>query len=193
MDNVSERKRLIRKEMLSLRRALSMENYIKTNNDIQTLFNSMAFNRRALNYMSYVNIGKEVNTRNIIERLLLDGKNVSVPVCIPETTRLKASQIYDFSDLESSQFGLLEPKSGLIREVNPKDIEIVLVPGLAFDRKGNRLGYGKGYYDGFLIELTSGALKIGLSYSFQIIEEVPVDDFDIPLDIIVTEKEVIQV
>ena len=193
MDNISERKRLIRKEMLIMRNGLTKEDYLINNRNIHALFSSLKFDHCPQHYMSYVNIGKEVNTRNIIERLLLDEKKVSVPICVTETTELIASQIYDMAELTSSQFGLLEPKADFIRKLNPKEIEVVLVPGLAFDRRGNRLGYGKGYYDGFLIKLSPNALKIGLAYNFQLMDEVPIDNHDIPLDIIITEKEIIVV
>ncbi|HHZ12396.1 MAG: 5-formyltetrahydrofolate cyclo-ligase [Caldicoprobacterales bacterium] len=193
MDNIRERKKLIRKEMLALRNELTREEYLINNRNIRALFSTITYGYTPQNFMSYVNIGKEVNTRNIIECLLLDGKKVSVPICVTETTRLIASQIYDLAELAPSHFGLLEPIAEFVRQVDPKEIEVVLVPGLAFDRRGNRLGYGKGYYDRFLIKLSPRALKIGLAYSFQIIDEVPIDDFDIPLDIIVTEREIIVV
>lgn len=191
MNPINEEKKTLRKEMLDLRNGLTKDEYLNKNKSIEKLFNSLEFRGVSQNFMSYVNMGKEVSTREIIKSLLGESKVVSVPLCVTKTTELVASQIHSLGDLEPSNFGLLEPKPELVRPVQPGDIDVVLIPGLAFDRMGNRLGYGKGYYDRFLTKLSSKALKVGLAYSFQIIERVPVDHLDVPLDMLITEEEII--
>ncbi|NLI60335.1 MAG: 5-formyltetrahydrofolate cyclo-ligase [Clostridiales bacterium] len=191
MTHINNKKDKIRSKMKRLRNELTMDEVLDKSSSIQNLFNLFRSEHSIENYMSYVSIGNEVRTVGIIEKLLEEGKNVSVPLCIPERTGLVASRIYHLDELEPSYFGLLEPKKEFIRPVEPQAIEMILIPGLAFDRKGNRLGLGKGYYDRFLTRLSANVLKIGLAYRFQIIEEVPIGSWDVPLDIIITDKEII--
>ncbi|MFY9177597.1 MAG: 5-formyltetrahydrofolate cyclo-ligase [Caldicoprobacterales bacterium] len=191
MENIIKEKAKLRVKMKESRNQLTDQDVLDKSKRIQNLLNSILAKSCYNNYMSYVSIKNEVRTIEIIDNLLKNGNNVSVPVCITETTKLIASQIFHIDELVPTHFGLLEPKSDSIRPVEPECLDLVLVPGLAFDRKGNRLGYGKGYYDGFLTKVSSNTLKIGLAYSFQIINEVPVDSSDVPLDIIVTDKEII--
>ena len=191
MKDIIKEKRKLRTEMQELRNKLTEEEILDRSKKIKDQLNSLLNNSSYKNYMSYVSVRSEVRTIEIIKQLLKDEKNVSVPVCVPETTELIASQIFHMNELVPSHFGLLEPKSDLIRPIEPETLEIVLVPGLAFDRKGNRLGYGKGYYDGFLKTVSANTLKIGLAYNFQLIEEVPVDSLDVPLDMIITENEIV--
>ena len=191
MTHINNKKDKIRSKMKRLRNELTMDEVLDKSSSIQNLFNLFRSEHSIENYMSYVSIGNEVRTVGIIEKLLEEGKNVSVPLCIPETTGLVASRIYHLDELEPTYFGLLEPKKEFIRPVEPQAIEMILIPGLAFDRKGNRLGLGKGYYDRFLTRLSANVLKIGLAYRFQIIEEVPIGSWDVPLDIIITDKEII--
>ena len=182
---------MLRKDIQGLRNKLTEKEILVKGTKVHGLLNSLLSSSLAENYMCYVSIRSEVRTVEVIKQLIEENKNISVPVCIPETTQLFASQIFRMEELAPSQFGLLEPKSDFMRPIEPEKLEIVLVPGLAFDRKGNRLGYGKGYYDGFLTKVSPRTLKIGLAYSFQIVEKVPIDSLDIPLDIIITEKEII--
>ena len=149
IDIIKEKKQL-RIEMQELRNRITEEEILDKSNKVKSQLNFLLNNNSYKNYMSYVSVRSEVRTIDIIKQLLKDEKNVSVPVCVPETTKLIASQIFHVSELVPSHFGLLEPKSDLLRPIEPQNLEIVLVPGLAFDRKGNRLGYGKGYYDDFL-------------------------------------------
>ena len=83
-------------------------------------------------------------------------------------------------------YGILEPKEEYVREIDKEKIELVIVPGLAFDQAGRRLGRGKGYYDRFLFSLPSKTPKIGLAFSFQIVEQVPCDPHDFPLTSVIS-------
>jgi 5-formyltetrahydrofolate cyclo-ligase len=98
---------------------------------------------------------------------------------------MKAVEIKGLDDLKESSFGVLEPESTL-NAVNPKDIDLVLVPGLAFDKRGGRLGYGAGYYDSFLKEVKAEASKVAVAYSYQIIEKVPLEEHDVLIENILT-------
>ena len=130
----------------------------------------------------YNSMGSEVNTKEIIMYSLLKQKVVLLPKIEGEDmlfVRVNANTKYALS-----KFGILEPTEGEI--YNPDKIDLFIVPGLAFDINGNRLGYGGGYYDRYLRELR--AVKIGLAYEEQLVNSIPTEEKDIPLNIIQTEE-----
>jgi len=110
------------------------------------------------------------------------GKRVCVPVILKEERHLIAGEIKDRrEDLESQHFGIYQPKSGRVKEVPLEDIDLVVVPGIAFDKKNMRLGRGHGYYDRFLSGLPKPTKAIGLAFDFQVVENLPQDSHDIPV------------
>lgn len=145
-----------------------------------------AFQRAGIVH-TYVSLRHEVETHELIRQLLHLQKFVVVPKVEPNG-ELQQYFIKDFSDLQTGAYGILEPASDAHR-ASVAQFGLVVVPGLAFDRRGNRLGAGKGYYDRFLAQVQ--APKIALAFAFQIFEEVPVEPHDQRVDLIVTEKEVI--
>lgn len=92
-------------------------------------------------------------------------------------------------DMEKGAYGILEPKT--VRKADENNIDVILVPGLAFDRNGGRMGFGKGYYDRLLE--SSKAVKIGLCYDFQILEKIPTESHDVPMNFVITEKEILEI
>jgi 5-formyltetrahydrofolate cyclo-ligase len=88
-------------------------------------------------------------------------------------------------------FGILEPRKESARIFNPEEIDLVIVPGVAFDEHRNRIGFGAGFYDRFLESVRPSCAKIGIAFEFQIYDEVPVEEHDIPLDLVITEKRTI--
>ncbi|MBC7344676.1 MAG: 5-formyltetrahydrofolate cyclo-ligase [Clostridia bacterium] len=143
--------------------------------------------------MAYVSFRQEVDTSFIITRALAGGKKVVVPVTDRRAKDLVPSEIYDYpSELAPGTFGIMEPRPEVRRPVDPAEIDLVLVPGIAFDRRGNRLGYGGGFYDRFLRKLRPGVAKAALAYSFQVVEKIDAEPHDLPLDLIITELEVIR-
>ncbi|MEJ7556308.1 MAG: 5-formyltetrahydrofolate cyclo-ligase, partial [Aquificaceae bacterium] len=97
-------------------------------------------------------------------------------------------RLEDTTSLSPGAFCILEPSKG--KEVRPEEVELSLIPGIAFDKAGYRIGYGKGYYDRLFERL--GGLKVGVCYEFQVLEEVPRDDWDMPVDLVVTEEKIYQ-
>lgn len=140
--------------------------------------------------LAYAAKEPEVETLVLINRLLASGKTVAVPIIEKETRTLRLSKISAVRDLEPSTFNVPEPLSKEM-PVSSKEMECVLIPLLGFDRKGNRIGYGAGYYDRFLAE-NPHLKKIGLAYACQEVTEVPTEENDVTLDMIITEKGVIQ-
>ena len=145
------------------------------------LFNEEAF-REAKVVMFYVSLKDEVNTMSMIDEAISIGKRVCVPVIIKEDKRLIAGEIKNrTADLERQHFGIYQPKAGHVKEVPLEDIDLIIVPGVAFDKKNVRLGRGHGYYDRFLCALPNKTRTVGLAFDFQVVEHLPQDSHDIPV------------
>ena len=114
------------------------------------LFNEEVF-KKAKVVMFYVSLKDEVSTMSMIDEAIGIGKRVCVPVIIKEEKRLIAGEIKDrIADLERQHFGIYQPIAGHVKEVPLENIDLIVVPGIAFDKKNVRLGRGHGYYDRFL-------------------------------------------
>lgn len=136
--------------------------------------------------MVYVSKPLEVNTHTLINDLLRLRRNVVVPIIEKETRSLRLSYLTDPAHLVESTFRVPEPIGNEL-PARAEDLRAVIVPVLAFDANGHRLGYGAGYYDRFLAK-NPHILKIGLAFSCQQFPAVPHDDNDVRMDIIITEK-----
>jgi 5-formyltetrahydrofolate cyclo-ligase len=141
--------------------------------------------------MVYVSKPGEVDTRGLITGLLARGTEVVVPIIEQETRTLRLSYLRDPEVLRPSTFSVPEP-IGCEIPVRPSTIDLVVVPMIAFDRRGFRLGYGAGYYDRFL-SAHPRMTKIGVAFSCLEVEAVPADENDVPMDIIVTEEGVFDI
>lgn len=135
--------------------------------------------------MLYVSTNKEVDTREIIQKALQEGKQVIVPLTRKKKRRIVPCLLKSWGDLAPGNYGILEPQKA--QSFPLADIELVIVPGVAFDREGRRLGRGKGYYDRFLAHLSPTIPRIGLAFQTQMVEKVPIQGSDIPVDVIITE------
>lgn len=146
---------------------------------------------------SYVSMGYELDTTALIDRAIWAGKRVTVPVISDEGKKLGSFLISEIRDrlkeLEIGPFGIDQPKPQFVRPVEPALLEIALVPGVAFDRNGHRLGHGKGYFDRFLSQLSPNCLKVGMGFDFQVILELPHESHDVSMDVIVTNREIVRV
>ena len=145
------------------------------------LFNEEEF-KKARVVMFYVSLKDEVETLAMIDEAVKTGKRVCVPVILKEEKRLIAGEIKNRSeDLESQHFGIYQPKSGHVNEVPLENIDLIIVPGVAFDKNNVRLGRGHGYYDKFLCGIPSSTKTIGLAFDFQVVENLPKDSHDVPV------------
>ena len=130
----------------------------------------------------YYSIGSEVQTRPIIEEILSQKKQVSLPKITDDTIVFRV--VKDFTKLEKGSFGVMEPKDDWPEE---KSFDVIIIPAVGLANNGVRLGYGHGYYDKFLAD--KSVTKIALTYSKQIIKSIPYSDHDIKMDWIISENE----
>lgn len=137
----------------------------------------------------YVSSPIEVDTRQIIENAFERSKRVAVPRCIPGECEMEFYYITSFADLESGSYGIFEPIKSRCKLVEDYESGLCVVPALAFDENGYRLGFGKGYYDRFLSHF--GGNSVGLCYESCICTELPKNCFDRHTDIVISEKRVI--
>jgi len=144
------------------------------------------------NIMFYVATRNEVQTENMIKKSLSMGKNIFIPIMINNCNNLISSLLIDFdNELEKNNQGILEPKEEFKRIFSPEKLDLIIVPGVAFDCKGNRIGRGKGYYDRFLKKVKPSAAKIALAYEVQIVEKIPIGINDVSIHKVITENRVI--
>ena len=184
-------KKIIRKEILNKRKSQSKEEISLKSARILELLKTFEPYQKAQMVMVYLDFRQEVETREIIKDLWNWGKKVVVPVTILAEKKLLPVIIRDFSDLTEGTYGILEPKEEGRIEIDPEKIDLVLVPGVAFDLKGNRLGYGAGFYDRFLPKLRPGVKKVALAFELQLLPEIAAGPYDIPMDYIITEDRII--
>lgn len=133
----------------------------------------------------------EVDTYQIIRACWQLGKQVSVPKCIPETRQMLFRKLEQFNQLESVYSNLFEPIMEKTEQTDPEDIDLLLVPGLAFSKNGYRLGFGGGYYDRFLQSYDGET--ISLAFSMQLQEEIPLQKHDIAVQKIITNEGIIHI
>jgi len=140
--------------------------------------------------MFYVDVREEVRTRQALPAALAGGKHIVIPYC--KDGELELFLLESIDELELGMYRILEPRNEL-REVSekhllPKDLDLVMVPGVAFDRNGGRTGHGKGYYDKLLQHARPDAPLIALSFECQLFDEIPAESHDIYMDKVVTES-----
>ncbi|MCT8139730.1 5-formyltetrahydrofolate cyclo-ligase [Anaerobacillus sp. CMMVII] len=127
-----------------------------------------------------ISTGREVDTLAIIEEAWQTNKRVVVPKCYPQKRELKFYQINSFTEVEDSFYSLKEPIISITKLVQKEDIDLVVVPGIIYDQRGYRIGYGGGYYDRFLSDYPNKT--ISLAFEMQIVEEVPAEEHDIAVE-----------
>lgn len=192
--NTNLLKNNIRKQILAKRASLNPD-FIHSYevSALERLLQCNAFHS-AKQIMLYMDFRNEAPTKLLIEASLEAGKKLVLPYTdtnfhiipfeIPNLGLSRQGSLIPCLQhyLKQSPMGILEPNTMLCPEANPLEIDLILVPGVAFDTQGNRLGYGKGCYDEFLPKLRPDALKLGLAYDFQILEYLPHEPRDWKVD-----------
>ncbi|HIE43317.1 MAG TPA: 5-formyltetrahydrofolate cyclo-ligase [Candidatus Omnitrophica bacterium] len=191
MNGERKKKQLLRKRIKELKEKFTLSSLQKKSKKIESILLSLPEYKNSSFPFVYVSMDREVHTHGIIKRMFIDEKKVAVPLVLESQNIMLACKINNFIDLEPGPWGILQPRKEKIQNVHLESIDLVIVPGVAFDKNGNRLGRGRGFYDRFLNLTSPRVPKIALAFSFQIVEKVPTTEGDIPVDMIVIENEVI--
>lgn len=187
MYEIRKRKNEIREKYRALRRALDPGLKVEFDAKICEAFISSATYRYAAVLLLYAPKSEEVDVMPIARKALADGKKVAFPRCITGTHDMNFHFVEDLDRLEPGAYGLFEPPASFeIYDRASTPPAACVVPALVYDKRGYRLGYGKGYYDRYLGSFTGS--KVGLVYSSFIVDEVPRGRFDLSVDFIVTER-----
>ena len=138
--------------------------------------------RSAQGVLFYCPLKREVQIQKLMAKALRNGKTVCVPVCGTKRSTMKAAVVQSGRALRRGPYGILQPKPSKALAVKAGILDMLFIPGLGFDLKGNRLGRGKGYYDKFLTRSSGKAIKVGLAFNEQIVGKIPVGPRDVAMD-----------
>jgi len=195
---MEEKKRKLRQEFLKKRDNLSRDEIGSKSEKIEKRLFALPEFQRAKTVMFYVSFRSEVETEKMTRNALKLKKKIVIPVVHGE--KIVVSEIKNLKkELTKGNFGIKEPKKEFRRRVNQKEIDLVVVPGVVFDKRGGRLGYGRGYYDRFLrsksirsrMSRSRQCALIGLAFDLQIARKIPLVKGDMKVDKIVTESGIV--
>lgn len=188
----SSDKKTIRQVIIARRDSLHAE-VIEAKSELikKRLFSLVEF-QQADTVLFYASFRSEVSTHQMIKESLEAGKKIALPRIANRPHGLELFRIKDFKqDLDRSAQGILEPLLEKTDQVSPGDIGLAVIPGVTFDERGYRLGYGGGYFDRLLARFEPSVPIIGLAFELQIVEPLPISAHDLPVRKIITEKRVI--
>jgi 5-formyltetrahydrofolate cyclo-ligase len=175
--------------MLEKRKSISLDDYKGSSLCIQQALLASAEYSRAKNLVLYASIHNEVDTSLVMHHALTTGKKVFLPVVADK--HLIFREVTEPSTMRKGAFGILEPH-GDTGIMHPEQADLVVIPGVAFDVQGHRVGYGKGYYDKALYSLEGQGKLIAVCYDFQLVDKIAGEPHDVKVDMIITEKRVLR-
>lgn len=186
--SISERKKGLRQKMLAMRRALSANETESRSFSLKENILSLLEYKNAKKIMAFLAMKGESNLDGFIRQALLDGKEVYIPVSLPER-QMEAGRLIDMEHFEKGPLGLRNLPAGY-EVTSPESLDLVLIPGLAVSQEGIRLGMGAGYYDRYLARVPFEK-RVAALWDFQVIPDIPSEPFDQKIAKIVTDKSVI--
>lgn len=186
--SISERKKGLRQKMLAMRRALSANETESRSSSLKENILSLPEYKNAKKIMAFLAMKGESNLDGFIRQALLDGKEVYIPVCLPER-QMEAGRLIDMEHFEKGPLGLRNLPAGY-EVTSPESLDLVLIPGLAVSQEGIRLGMGAGYYDRYLARVPFEK-RVAALWDFQVIPDILSEPFDQKIAKIVTDKSVI--
>ena len=184
MEDFSSKKNNVRKEVALLKSKLSRQESNTRSEEVFATLEAIDLFHKAKNIFIYHSLKDEVQTMDFINRWKGE-KNFYLPVI--DNDDLSFRKFTSQEALTPASLGILEPEGENITDY--RKVDLIIVPGVAFDRKMNRLGRGKGYYDRFLAKVS--APKIGICFDFQLMDQIPAEAYDIKMDYIVSENEIL--
>lgn len=192
MEEIKEKKQELRKDMEKKLALLSADELINHNKAIEQRLFEFANFLEARIILFYINLGCEVPTLDIIKKSHEYNKIIVIPVFNQSNYRFKLMKVDNIdTDLLEGAHGKREPDPKKCKLVPIECIDIAIIPGIAMDEKGGRVGPGNGFYDRLIPELPVTTRKVGLAMEYQVVPQVPMESHDKYVDIIITEKRVI--
>ena len=192
MEDFREKKQEIRNNIAKILGKLSDKKIAKKTKQIEDSLFEFANFLEAKIVLLYVNKKSEVASRNIIKKCFDFNKIVILPAFDIKTYETKLMKVDDLdNDLTTGPRGILEPDINRCKIVPVDCVDLAIIPGVAFDEKGGRIGTGEGYYDRFIPNLSVTTRKVAIALECQIIQQVPVESHDKYVDIIITEERII--
>ncbi|HEX2031796.1 MAG TPA: 5-formyltetrahydrofolate cyclo-ligase [Actinomycetota bacterium] len=177
----------LRRRMLALRAAIPPSDRLGMAASVEERLFALPEVDRARTVMLFYSFGSEIETGPMARRVLREGKRLLLPYL--EAGAMEAAEVLARDELLPSGYGPREPARRVA--VDPATVAVVVTPGLAFDRRGHRLGYGGGHYDRFLERLAPRAVRVGIGFSAQLVDRIPDEPGDQRLDLVVTDREVV--
>jgi 5-formyltetrahydrofolate cyclo-ligase len=192
MDEIKAAKEQIRKDVAKVLNGFTEKQRVEKTRAIERKLFEFANFLEARIILLYVEGENEVRTKHILKRSFDFNKIVVLPAFDPERRKATILKVdHPDKDLQPGPRGVAEPNPARCKPVPIQKVDIAIIPGLAFDEKGARIGSGKGYYDRFIPELPATTRKVALAFEEQIIPQVPTESHDRHVDIIITDKRII--
>ncbi len=188
MSTLAANKKRLRREALARRDSIPAPDRERKSLSITNRLLELSEVQAAHVVMVYAAMRSEADTVDLVQWAWQQGKEVGFPVTVPEAKQLLVVPVTSFDQLRTSNFGVPEPDPWA-KKLDPGEIDVVIVPGAAFDPRGFRIGYGAGYYDRFLPQIEG--ISIGIGFAEQVLPMVPADAHDVPVDLLVTDEQVI--
>ena len=191
---MDESRQDLRKRILGTRDRLSDNERSRKSISVMNNFWGLPEMRQWTTLFMYVNFRSEVETVELIKKCLRQGIRVAVPLVDASAVSMIPLLINDpEKDLAPGYYNIPEPDPQRALRVEPGEIDAAVIPGSVFDTNGGRLGYGGGYYDRFLVNDAPQAKRIGFAFELQLVDKVPLEPHDQPLDILITEKRIVNI
>ena len=178
----------LRRDILSARNGLEAGARKEFDRLIAAHFCGLGEYLQASTVLYYVSFRSEVDTHGLMQAAWERGKRVAVPRVIREGNRLDLHLIRSMDDLAPGAMGILEPDPNRAETCPGDEVNVIVIPGAVFDRKGHRIGYGGGYYDRLLAGMPPELFRVGLGYELQLVDNIPAEEHDQKLDVLVTER-----
>ncbi len=178
-------KKILRKEFLTKRAAISPEERDRISHELIKKFLATEIYRETKILMAYASMPDEIQLNELFATCFSDKKILAIPLIVGKG-EMRAVEVPNLDSLEIGAFKIPTVKKNLRRFIEPAQIDCIIVPGAAFDIEGNRLGLGGGYYDRFLPQAVN-AKKIALAFDFQLVKKLPTEDHDAKIDAVITE------
>ncbi len=179
-------KNKIRAQILRKLRDLSSREKSRRDSVLKKKLFRLEIFRKARYLCLYVSLLREVDTTRIIDRVLKDHKKVFIPLTNLKENRIEFYAIKSRKELTPGVLGILEPAARKSRRLDLRKLDLVIAPGVAFDKEGYRLGRGGGFYDRFLEKLKGRVPVVALAYDFQVLEKIPHEKHDQKVNIVIT-------